>query len=238
MPRTSAQDAVLAELWRLRKRVGAVTVDALASEAPTITRLLGAGDPYLAYTRLQQHLIEEAHDRTIKAAAASLGFSSEHATHLDRLVELAGTVHVGDRQARRLSDEGLQALAILITSNWLVEAIPELTTALLAESDGWQVAVAATWPPSIQMRQPDATLHVGERQHRMDLDLQAAQDGERCRLVPTGMIQIARTDERTSLSVVWRGEVWPKFTCTLAGAHEGIIVEMLGNRLMMRLVHA
>ena len=122
MSEDSGRTLVLDELKLLRKRSGAVTVDAL-SLAPTVCALLGGGDPLLPYTRLQHHLLDEAHERSIKAAAASLGFSSSDDIHLNRLTDAGEMLAVDQRQARRLSDEGLETLATLIATNWTIETV-------------------------------------------------------------------------------------------------------------------
>lgn len=156
----AAAEQVLAELRALRKRSGAVTVDAVAA-MPALTRLLGAGDPALAYTRLQHHLLEEAHERSIQAAAASLGFSSAASTHLGRLEDAGQVLAVDQRHARRLSDDGLQAIAALITSNWLVEAVPSLSLAVIAEPAAVRLLLHAEWPTVVEMQQPHISLYVG-----------------------------------------------------------------------------
>jgi hypothetical protein len=153
MPETDARAAVLAELRHLRKRSEGVTVDALAA-TPTITHLLGAGDAQLAFTRLQHHLIDEAHERTIKAAAAALGLSSGSNTVLGRLEDGARDLSVDQRHVRRLSDQGLEALASFITSSWLVEAVPELTLYLVLGRQEVDLAVTTTRPEIIAMRPP------------------------------------------------------------------------------------
>ena len=41
--------------------------------------------------------------------------------------------------------------------------------------------------------------------------------------------------EETSIVVVWRGELWPKFNVTWNGEYGNGALEMLGNKLLIRL---
>ncbi|GAB2513171.1 hypothetical protein [Paramicrobacterium agarici] len=230
----TARTLVLEELKRLRKRSGAVTVDAL-SLAPTIGAVLGGGDPYLAFTRLQQHLLDESHERTIKAAAASLGFSSDADTHLDRLTEAGVMLSVDQRQARRLSDEGLESLATLITTNWTIEAVPELVVDVIAERDGLALALSAHHPATVAMREPTVELLSAQTRTTLPMSWSVTESVEQMQLRAGMPVRVTYDALETSLTVVWRGEVWPKFTVRLHGGASPLSVETLGNRLMMRL---
>lgn len=231
----AAVEQVLAELRALRKRSGGVTVEAVATK-PTLTRLLGAGDPSLAYTRLQHHLLGDAHERSIKAAAASLGFSSAADTHLGRLEDAGQALSVDQRQARRLSDEGLRAIAARVASSWLVEAVPSLSLAVIAEPLTVRLLLRAEWPAIIEMERPVVSLYVGAGEPRMvPAEWQRRQKGDRAVLSTLSPLSIPRSPDETSVGVTWRGEVWPKFACRLHGTHSDISVESLANRLMIRL---
>ena len=230
----SIRALVLDELKRLRKRSGAVTVDAL-SLAPTLCELLGAGDPFLAYTRLSHHLLDGSDERSITAAAASLGFSSDGDTHLHRLTEAGQQLSVDQRQARRLSDEGLEALARLIATNWTIEAVPEFTAILIAERDGVTVAFHAHHPAVAVMREPVVEVLSGDERIVRPLSWSVSEDGARIRLRCGMPLGLAYDERETSLAVQWRGELWPKFTVRLVGGASPDSVETLGNRLMLRL---
>jgi hypothetical protein len=41
--------------------------------------------------------------------------------------------------------------------------------------------------------------------------------------------------EETSIVVVWRGELWPKFNVAWNGEYGNGVLEMLGNKLLIRL---
>lgn len=231
---SSARALVLDELKRLRKRSGAVTVDAL-SLTPTVCALLGGGDPYLAFTRLQQHLLDESHERSVKAAAASLGFFSDADTHLDRLTEAGVMLSVDQRQARRLSDEGLEALATLITTNWTVEAVPELVIDVIAERNGLALALSAHHPATVAMREPAVEFLSAQIRTTLPVAWSVTGNTEQMQLRAGMPVRVTYDAIETSLTVVWRGEVWPKFTVRLHGGASPLSVETLGNRLMMRL---
>lgn len=232
---SNAQDAVLVELRALRKRSEGVTVDALAALAPTTCRLLGNGDAYVAFTRLQHHLLDEAHERSIKAAAASLGFASDQETHLSRLEDAGQALHVDQRHARRLSDAGLAMLANLIVTNWLVETVPELRVTVVRDPDGWMVTLATTCPLAIEMRDPEVVLYVGSESKALPVALQDKAEPERLSRTLSEPLRVGRAEAEISIAVTWKGEVWPKFTCALLGNHDSTVVETLGNRLMVRL---
>lgn len=226
---------VLGELRALRRRSAAVTVDAVAT-MPTLTRLLGAGDPALAYTRLQHHLLDDAHERVIKAAAASLGFSSGADTHLGRLEDAGQDLSIDQRHARRLSDEGLEMLAALITSSWLVEAVPSLSLTVIAEPDQVSLLVTGEWPSIIEMNEPRLTVYEGSGEPRtVSTGWRHGERGDVAVVSAVSPLSIQRTHQETSVAVTWRGETWPKFACHLSGIHADVTVETLGNRLMVRL---
>lgn len=233
----SARTLVLDELKQLRKRGSAVTVDAMGL-APTICTLLGAGDPLLAFTRLQHHLLDEAHERSITAAAASLGFLSEGNTHLARLTEAEALLHVNQRQVRRYSDEGLLQLAALITTNWTIEVVPELTVDVIAEPAGVMLALHAHHPSVVAMRDPVVELLSESERVALPIAWSRADAEEQVQLRGSMPVRVAYDAQETSLTVQWRGEVWPKFTVRLHGGASPSTVESLGNRLMLRLWEA
>lgn len=209
-------------------------MDALTG-APTITHLLGAGDPYLAFTRLQHHVLEEAHERTIRAAAAALGMSSEADTVLGRLEDGAHELSVDQRHARRLSDEGLAALASLIASSWLIESVPALDISLVFTPRQVVIAATTTRPTVIAMSEPaiEVLAPSGALMARPEHWHVVARDREiTTRLKRQAEVDVGPGDH--AVVVVWRGEVWPKFAAHLVDAPTRTAVESLGNKLMVR----
>ena len=234
MPERPLAELVLDELRALRRHPGGVTVDTLAL-APVICRLLGSGDPYLAYTRLQHGLIDATADRTLRAAAASLGFSTTGDTHLERLDEAGDELGLDQRQVRRLSDQGLTALAALISTNWTIEAVPELTAVVTSTPDGFMIAVVASRPQVVEMSEPDIDLLTGDVRETPHLDWRSSTTGE-IEQLQASPIAVPQGAVETSLMIIWRGELWPKFTVHWHGDISNVTTETLGNKLMLRLV--
>jgi hypothetical protein len=231
---TDLEAKVLDDLKMLRKSRNGVTVQGMA-EAATICRLLGNGDPYIAYTRLQHALLDATSDRTIRAAAASLGFSSDGASHLDRL-EDAGTDLGGidQRQARRLSDRGMLVLAKLISTNMTFEAVPELTASVAGNPWEHVAMFTSSRPLLVEMGMPEVELLVGERREAI-VDTWHAEVRDEVEIATWGPIRAKRTELETSLTVVWRGEIWPKFMVRWVADPSGADCEMLGNKLRIHL---
>lgn len=235
MPDTDLEAKVLEDLKVLRKSPNGITVHALA-EASTISLLLGAGDPYVAYTRLQHLLLDATSDRTVRAAAASLGLTSEGQSHLDRL-EDAGTELGGidQRQARRLSDRGLQVIAKLIATNWAVEAVPALTATVAATPEGFRIVVATQRPVVVEMSDPEIEVWVGEDRIAADVSWVHEDDGAAVSARTQRPLVISSNGAETSVVIIWRGELWPKFVVRWIGVSDTLTSETLGNKLMLRL---
>lgn len=234
MPEQSVEELVLKELRALRKDGAGVRVETLA-RARTICQLLGAGDPYVAYTRLQHALLDSSLDRTIQAAAASLGFASAGSTHLDRLVDAGDDLHLEQRQVRRLSDQGLVAIARLVATNWAVESVPELTAIVASTPDGLELHIATSRPLVVEMRNPALDVLTGTERTTPTLDWTTHWSPEREHSALREPIRFVRPNVETSAVIVWRGELWPKFTIIWDGAHQHVASETLGNKLMLRL---
>jgi hypothetical protein len=235
MVETPLEDAVLAELHALRKDSGGVTVSTLA-RASTICQLLGSGDPAVAYTRLQHALLDATLDRTTRAAAASLGFASTGDTHLDRLVEAGVDLGLDQRHVRRLSDQGLQSLARLIATNWAVESAPELTVIVVASVSAFELHLATTRPLVVEMSDPTVDILSDDDRAQTELDWALREGEEHEGGALRQPIVIERTKSETSVVIVWRGELWPKFTTSWHGPYSNVMMESLGNKLMLRLV--
>lgn len=71
---------------------------------PTVVALLGDGDPLLAFTQLQDRILQtigQADDSLpIQAAAYSLGLASDSDTHLGRLTDFGADFGFEARQAQ------------------------------------------------------------------------------------------------------------------------------------------
>ena len=234
MGETALESAVLDELRVLRKDSSGIKVETLA-RAETICRLLGSGDPYVPYTRLQHFLLDATEDRTLRAAASSLGFASEGDTHLDRLVDAGVDLHLDQRQVRRLSDKGLAVLARLITSNWAVESVPELTAIISGQPDFFNIHLATTRDLLVEMSLPAVAVLVGSDRTEPALDWAVSEAKTKQRSVLREAITITRSTHETSVVIIWRGELWPKFTTVWQGRHADVAAESLGNKLMLRL---
>lgn len=230
---TSAEQAVTAELRALRRRSDGLTTSTI-SAAQIICRLLGNGDPALAYTRLQHHILDNADDRTIKAAAVSLGLLSDSEGVLGRLEDGGQELFVEQRQVRRLSDEGIARLATLISTNWLVEASPVLTVIVISAGDGVSLAMHARHPLIVEMSEPQIAVYSGDEAAEAAVQWRISDDEHTSSASTPMPLEITIGLGETSVAVTWRGEVWPKMECRLIGAPPVESVETLGNRIMVR----
>lgn len=237
MTRSGAQNAVIGELRALRRCAEGVSTEAITL-APTICELLGGGDPYVAYTRLQQLLLDQVDDRAINAAAATLGFSSSGRSVLARLEDYAGQAHLDQRHVRRLSDEGIEKLAVLIATHWTVEAVPTLDVLILRTRGGIALMLHGQHPSSIEMNEARVSIFKGEEVSVPAIEWrQRAADAYIARQL-TRPLNIEIANIETSVSIVWRGELWPKFNCHLVDQPPVNAIESLGNKIMIRTVPA
>lgn len=230
----STRSAVMKELKQLRRREGAATVDAMGL-APTICMLLGGGDPRLAFTRLQHHILDAMDSRAITAAAVSLGFLSDGTTHLARLTDGESFLHVNQRQVRRYSDEGLGELAALIATNWTVEAVPELSIDLIGQQANIAIFIAAHRPLVVEMSDPVVEVVAGSERMSAAIAWTRTAVSGRASMHPREPVHVPRSTQETSLIVQWRGEMWPKFSVRLHPDVSPNSIESLGNRVMVRL---
>lgn len=134
----TAEERVHRELLAVRKRADGLSSTSITS-CRVLVDLLGEGDPLIAMTRLTHRILEtiELDDDAVRitAAAYSLGLGSAGRTHLHRLTDFGIEYGYEARQARRLSDEGLRELARLITTNWVVHAVPSVEVFVVQISD-------------------------------------------------------------------------------------------------------
>lgn len=130
---------VRAELLAARKTSAGLSPHSIAL-CPTVVALLGNGDPLVAFTQFQSHLLKEIETRddvvALEAAAFSLGFASAERTHLARLDAFGLERGYEARQARRHSDKGLRQLAHLIANNWNLYMTPVADVSVAEQLDG------------------------------------------------------------------------------------------------------
>lgn len=228
------EERVLAELLLLRKQSAGITVDTLA-RSTTICDLLGAGDPFVAYTRLSHEILESDLDLPVNAAAASLGFLAEGDTHLKRLDAFGAQIGMDQRQVRRYSDKGIRTLARLITTNWPTETVPQLTVAVVRSERGWELHLTTARLLAVDMRPVAVTVLDGTAREVTSPEW-AVHDDHVWEFAHTvEPLHIRDSGEETSVVIVWRGELWPKFAATWLGQHGDVTSESLGNKLMLRL---
>lgn len=220
------------------------------SRYPTMRDLLGDGDPLVAFTRLEHRILEtlELGDDTagITAATFSLGLGSAGKTHLDRLNEYGTEYGYEARQARRHSDEGLRRLARLITSNWVVHAVPFLEIFLVQQSNGsFAITMRAARQHFIDMRGIELST-VNSGGYRTPIQAETAitrTEGDETtveRIVATLarplVLRAPRTDKSRTMRISWPGEVWPRFAVTVLGslsANTAVTSQTLGNTLQV-----
>lgn len=230
----SLEERIRAELLVARKRPDGLTVEALA-DSPTISGLLGNGDPYIAFTRLGHEVLDSDLSVAVKAAAASLGLLADGDTHLKRLDAFGAEVGLEQRQVRRYSDNGVRILARLIATNWPTETVPRVAVTVVRASQDWEVQIATSRLLIISMREPQITVLRGEDRSEMPVIWSNVKDERSHHVATAEPLLIARTDEEISLVVSWRGELWPKFDVVWIGSHIDAASESLGNKLMLRL---
>jgi hypothetical protein len=232
---THTEQLVLDELLRIRKSRGGIAVEAVA-QSPTICQLLGNGDPYVAYSRLRQRALEADTDLDIQAAIASLGFSTHGTTHLHRLDEFGLEVNLDQRQVRRHSDKGLRVLARAIASNWTVESVPELT-ALIVEGEpaSFELHVATRCPLVTTMSTPRIELVRGKTREIVEAGFVDSEDGLWINGHTIEPVRFASGHDETAVSIVWRGELWPKWNVQVRMLNAAVVgVEAVGNRVTVR----
>jgi hypothetical protein len=227
------EEQVRAELVRLRKQRHGLTVESLA-QAHTICALLGAGDPYVAHSRLVHEILESDLDISIQAVAASIGLSSDEDSHLKRLDEFGASVHLDQRQVRRHSDRGLLTLARLIATNWPTETVPRLTAVVGYRQQAWDLVFLTERLQSVSMSPPQVEVWSGPVRDQPNLCWHNYSSGlwDRAHSETWTLID---TEQETSVSMVWRGELWPKWNVEWNCPGPVASSESVGNKLMLRL---
>ena len=223
------------ELRALRKTRGGVNVESIA-HAQTICQLLGAGDPYVAFSRLRHQILESDFGPSIMAAAASLGLTVERDNLLDRLQAFGNENYLEQRQVRRYSDRGLDELSRMIVTNWPTETVPQFDLIVVLSSNNCELQMWTKCLNAVEMKTVQCLVLQGENLTDTELEWDTAVEGvwSRARLAQPVLVQL--TSEITSIAIVWRGELWPKFSATVLGPLPRICYESLGNKLMVRIV--
>lgn len=228
---------VRAELLAIRKTRRGLTVAAL-THAPVLTSLLGLGDPKLAYNQLMRQILGSDLDITVQAAAASLGLSSHADTHLGRLDAFGSEVHLDQRQVRRYSDKGIRTLARLVSTSWTTEGVPALDVIVVRSgADEFTIAITTHRLLVVEMQPVRLTLSHGPTSTELPYESIEPESDEDwwVHQVPVQPLIVQLVDE-TSLRIVWRGEMWPKFGVRWQGEFgHSVASECLGNTLMLRL---
>ncbi|MBN9631195.1 MAG: hypothetical protein J0I18_11360 [Actinobacteria bacterium] len=230
----SLEARVLAELRALRKQAHGVTVEALGRSS-VICDLLGAGDPYVAYTRLCHEILDSELDLPVKAAAASLGLLAEGDTHLKRLDAFGAEIGMDQRQVRRYSDKGIQTLARLVAMHWPTETVPALTALIVRSAKGWDLHLATARLHIVEMRPVAAVLFTGAKHVELNPEWGSQEAGTWVHAQTRRPLSIATSSEEISIAITWAGELWPKFTVRWVGKQQEAGSESLGNKLMLRI---
>lgn len=231
-PASVLEERVLGELLAARKAVEGLSPVGMAA-CPTITGLLGDGDPLVAFTRLQDGVLavldQDDDALPVQAAAYSLGLASGRATHLGRLNDFGADFGFEARQARRYSDRGVRRLARLVCSSWVVRTVPVCQLLLAQQPDGTLVVmVRICWQwfvdmrcPQIRRLQDEGRLvpFVPEPVFTPPPDPVADPEAlwlER-RLEQPLELPALRPGRDIRLRISWPGEIWPRFSTTIAG---------------------
>jgi hypothetical protein len=213
-----------------------MTPAVLAAKAPTITALLGDGDPVLAFSTLRVRAMESAPDVPALAALASLGLTSDGETHLNRLDDFGADQGYEARQSRRYSDAGLRQLAQLIAGHWPNHTVPQLhVMAIRRGPDSVDCRITTKRLPHVQMRPVSASLHT--RESTLDLPLTErvrSTDDWIANAYEAAHLPLGST---VALTLVWRGELWPLFRVTWVGQFDDHSASStaLGAKLMLEL---
>lgn len=212
---------------------------------PTMRRLLGDGDALIAFQRLQHRILETLDTgddvRAVEAAAYSLGLGSAGETHLDRLNDFGTDYGLEARQVRRYSDLGIRQLAQLITSNWIVHAVPTLEVFATQQSNGSLAIGLRTTRQDLIDMSPVQSFSVepdGERTV-LDADLSDASPSDRV-IVQTlrqpFVLLAPQQGAPRHLRFEWEGEIWPRFVMNVVGpiAPEYVLTtQTLGNAMQL-----
>lgn len=255
---TEIHDLVRAELLAARRSPEGLSANSMTN-FPAMRDLLGDGDPLVAFKRLTHRLLEtlDTKDdvRAIEAAAYSLGLASGETTHLARLEEFGTEYGYEVRQVRRYSDKGIEQLAQLITSNWVVHTVPTLEVFLAQQSNGsLAVTLRTTRQHFIDMQAVEAYEQQGDEPRTARPTVLRAETAEgqsanglsgstrstSPRIVESMdrpfVLKPAEPGTPRHLRFVWQGEIWPRFALSIVGALSGeqiVTSQTLGNTMQV-----
>ncbi|MDR1237004.1 MAG: hypothetical protein LBK28_02060 [Propionibacteriaceae bacterium] len=243
------EERVLSELLAARKQPEGLT-EGLMARLPTLTALLGDGDPKAALDDLVRNVLAHSQETddalAVTAAAYSLGLTREldsrANTHLARLEAFGAAYGFEQRQARRHSDNGLRELTKLITSHFTTRTQPRLDLVIVTSQrdsgDAVTVFIDLHTHPAAPMRPP-----------RLGIRLDDQPSGEvALRFVPS----LSKTDQTPGwshqtldrpltvplsqavrLSLRW-GPLWPQLTVMVTGERSNqfdVVTEVVGRRV-------
>lgn len=232
-----SEAAIRAELLLARKRPGGLSPQAMA-QCPVMCDLLGNGDPEVAHVQLSLKVLEiiEAEEdvRALEAACYSLGLATEADTHLRRLEEFGAKHFIDQRQARRYSDRGVKQLARLIATNWTTQTVPEATVIVIGTAPREVgLTIRLRCQRHVDMREPKVGIWPVDQDEPAPLEVTWKRTSEPEALWTEDEFEapeILTFRQETTIRLVWRGEVWPKFTVVLTGDLDAAMItsETLG----------
>lgn len=251
-------DLVRAELLAARRSTEGLSANSMAS-FPAMRDLLGDGDPLIAFKRLTHRLLEtlDTKDdvRALEAAAYSLGLASGETTHLARLEEFGTEYGYEVRQVRRYSDKGIDQLAQLITSNWVVHTVPTLEVFMAQQSNGsFAVTLRTTRQHFIDMHAVETYEQQGdaprtarpaafwpEATGEQAMEASSESPGPASPRIIESLekpfvLKRAEPGVPRHLRFVWQGEIWPRFALSIVGATSGeqmVTSQTLGNTMQV-----
>ena len=157
----------------------------------------------------------------LKPPATSLGLTTEADTHLARLEQFGSKHYIDQRQARRYSDRGIEQLARLVANNWTTQTVPEGTVIVIGtapNSVGFTVQLRRQ--RHVDMRDAKVGLWPAGHDEPTPLAVAWKQTSQPDALWVENELkipEILNVEQETTIRLVWRGEVWPKFTVVLTG---------------------
>lgn len=231
------EDAIRRELLMARGRPGGLSPQTM-TQCPVMCDLLGNGDPEVAHVQLSLKVLEiiEAEDdvMALEAACYSLGLAAAADTHLRRLEEFGSKHFIDQRQARRYSDRGVKQLARLIATNWTTQTVPEATVIVIGTAPrevGFTIRLRCQ--RHVDRRAPTVGIWPVEQDQPDPLEVTWKRISKPDALWTENEFQtpkVLQLEQETTIRLVWRGEVWPKFTLVLTGDIDAAMVtfETLG----------
>ena len=200
--------------------------------------LLGNGDPEVAHVQLSLKVLEiieaEADVMALEAACYSLGLATAADTHLRRLEEFGSKHFIDQRQARRYSDRGVKQLARLIATNWTTQTVPAASVIVIGTAPGKVgFTIRLRCQRHVDMREPKVGIWPASLDEPDPLAVSWKRVSEPDALWTEDEFEtpeILNVEEEVTIRLVWRGEVWPKFTVVLTGDIDAAMVtsETLG----------